>query len=191
MAFRWFSGKGDKLASVGLMSEAGPINLSNLSDSTCSSSGLEIRFEAPRKIFKQKGSEMFRATYSNVGLNPISLTFWWNRFIEINHLVSPTNTIQIVPSPGPVLPCGGGDEYPITIQPGENYVRDEYLGCTQPAGEPNLGWSYNLNPGDYTAKLHFAVPAIFYNTPSNFGVSPPSSWQGYVVSNTIEFSIIK
>src|SRR5882724_1131197 len=97
---------------------------------------IELRSAAPRSAHQE--ALQVTAKYTNTGDKPISLTFWWNRRLRIVDASGAT----VTPGPGPVLPCGIRESLTV-LKPGESFERDEFVGCTQPAGETrSIGWGY-------------------------------------------------
>jgi hypothetical protein len=119
-----------------------------------------------------------RATYTNVGQTPLALTFWWNRRAR----VTDAQGRVVAPGPGPVLPCGVGEEW-VVLEPGQKHERDEPLACTQPAGRAEaIGWTHALAPGTYRVTLVFESPP-----PHGFSQAAPHerAFRGRVESNEV------
>lgn len=144
--------------------------------------GLKLTLRAKTDAGTEMRDIKLESIFENVGDKRINLTFWWNRFIEIQN--AETGEV-IAPGPGPVRPCGMGEDI-TSIDPQKSFDREEYIGCTQPAGQTqNIGWSYDLKSGRYNAKLIFEYPPSRHN----YGGRQGGLWQGKVVSNSVSFSI--
>jgi hypothetical protein len=121
------------------------------------------------------------ATYRNTGAEPLTLFFWWNRFLR----VTDAEGRDIPPGSGPVLPCGAAEE-PTTLEPGAHFSRPEAWGCTQPAGSTaKVGWSYDLAPGTYQVRLVFESPAAHGYDPS----AREPQWRGRIETAPIELIV--
>jgi hypothetical protein len=121
-------------------------------------------------------------TYVNAGPAPLALAFWWNRRLEVHDAHG-----ALVPAgPGPVLPCGSAEDWTV-LAPGQRFERDEFLGCTQPAGEAaDIGWAYTLAPGSYRLRLIFEAPAAHGFTQS---APHPQAFVGRAVSNEVTWVV--
>ena len=123
-----------------------------------------------------------RARYHNAGTEPLALTFWWNRVMQVRD----ADGRLVSPGPGPVLPCGAMETWEV-LAPGESVDRDEPLLCTQPAGlAAPVGWAYALGPGRWRVVLVYESPA-----PHGFSQSPPHplAFKGRVESNEVTLTV--
>lgn len=144
-------------------------------------SSLTIDLRSAKPGFRNAREIELKAKYTNIGAEPISLTFWWNRRMRIVD----SNGATLAPGSGPVLPCGIREELTV-LKPGESFERDEFVGCTQPAGESRaIGWSYALAAGIWKVTLLFEFPPA-HGRIENEDVR---SWRGIVESNTVTFSL--
>jgi len=115
---------------------------------------LEIRLRHDRLSVREGEAITLTGIYRNAGPMPLALAFWWQRTMRVRD----AGGRVVAPGPGPVLPCGAGEELTI-LGPGERHERAEPLQCTQPAGQAAaIGWSYALEPGEYGVTLIFAAP---------------------------------
>jgi hypothetical protein len=115
---------------------------------------LEIQLRAEPARYRAGDAVTLAATYLNTGESTLALTFWWNRTMRV---VDASDRV-VAAGPGPVLPCGVGEEQTL-LEPGGRFDRPEPLGCTQPAGaRERIGWSYALAAGVYRITLIFEAP---------------------------------
>lgn len=123
----------------------------------------------------------FISTYTNRGVEPVALTFWWNRRLRV---VGAQGVIE--PGKGPVLPCGAGEDWRV-LAPGERHDEVQTLACTQPAGRPEpIGWSYALAPGTYRVTLVFEAPPAHGFSQAE---PHPHAFTGRVESNEVELVV--
>lgn len=134
--------------------------------------GLNLRVEG------QAGNlSSFRSIYSSTS-STLHLGFWWN--VRLLVLAGDGGIIQ--PHGGPQLPCGSAERAQ-ELHPGAPFTRDQYLMCTQPAGnEISIGWSY--------PELEKGTNAIIYLVyenppPTGYGIVAENGWRGRVVSNPL------
>lgn len=101
-----------------------------------------------------EGRPLLTTTFVNEGQAPVALTFWWNRSLEVRD----ARGTLVQPGPGPVLPCGAGEDWTV-IPPGGRHARADGFACTQPAGAPQrIGWGYTLTPGTYRVRFRYQAP---------------------------------
>jgi hypothetical protein len=144
-------------------------------------SNLSIELRAAKPVFRNAQEIELKALYTNKGSTPLSLTFWWNRRMR----VVDSSGATITPGAGPVLPCGVREDV-VVLKPGESLDRDEYVGCTQPAGDSRpVGWSYALGAGVWKVTLLFAFPPAHGRIENE----DAQAWRGSVESNTVTFSL--
>lgn len=144
----------------------------------------DLTIELKARVDQAAANELpaFTGVYTNRGSKPLALTFWWNR----NMRVVDAGGRVVAPGPGPVLPCGVGEEW-VLLDPGASIERVEPMGCTQPAGRSErIGWSYELAPGTYRVALVFEAPPGH-----GFSQSSPNehAFKGRVESNEISFQV--
>ena len=142
---------------------------------------LSIELRSKKTEFATQDDLELEAVYTNSGAEAFSLTFWWNRRMR----VTDSTGKEIAPGPGPVLPCGVAEDVE-TLAPGKSLTRDEYVGCTQPAGESrDIGWGYELGAGTYTVTLIFEYPPKHGRLESD----AKDAWRGRVESNPVTFTL--
>lgn len=121
--------------------------------------------------------------YTNHGPQPLALAFWWNRRLRVRDAAGQL----VAPGPGPVLPCGVGEDWTV-LAPGETHERPESLACTQPAGRREaIGWSYELAPGRYRVSLLFEAPPAHGFSQSE---RHPHAFQGRVESPEVTIEVL-
>ncbi|MBI3726628.1 hypothetical protein HY251_22105 [bacterium] len=141
---------------------------------------IELRSQRPR--FAKTDDISLSAVYTNVSQEPFTLTFWWNRRLE----VVDSRGQAVAPGPGPVVPCGVNEEATLLL-PGKSVERAEPFACTQPAGpKQTIGWSYALRAGAYRVTLELAFPPAHGFKQAAFD---PRAWRGSVRSNTIDIVV--
>lgn len=123
------------------------------------------------------------SSWKNEGGEPLALTFWWNRRLEVRD----AHDVAVVPGPGPVLPCGSAENWTV-LAPGQTHEHAETLECTQPAGRTEaIGWSFEALPaGTYRARLIFEAPPAHGFSQA---APHPQAFTGRVESNAVEFVI--
>lgn len=139
---------------------------------------LEIRLRCARPRVREGEALELTGIYRNAGEEPLALAFWWHRTMRVRD----AGGRVVAPGPGPVLPCGAGEELTI-LAPGERHERAEPLQCTQPVGPTAaIGWSYALAPGEYGVTLIFAAPPVHGFTQH---VPDPREFRGRVESDEL------
>ncbi len=143
---------------------------------------LEIRLRCDRPRVREGEAITLTGIYRNVGDAPLTLAFWWHRTMRVRDAEGRV----VAPGPGPVLPCGVGEDLAI-LGPGEEFARAEPLQCTQPAGQAaSIGWSYALTAGEYGVTLVFAAPPAHGFTQH---VPDPREFRGRVESDELRLAV--
>ena len=143
--------------------------------------GLRVSLRAINSACDRAENATLVSTFEEVGDQPISLTFWWNRFLRITE----RDGRFIAAGPGPELPCGV-KEMPVQLQAGVRHERSEPLACTQPSGlGKRVGWQYTLKPALYRISLLFANTSAHGYAPNR----APDAWKGRVETASVEITI--
>lgn len=144
-----------------------------------------LRIELRDGTTVENSSAPLSLVLCSVGNERIHTTLWWNlRFIvrnaEDGSIVQPAN--------GPRLPCGMCEDGTI-VEPHGEFVKEQYLGCTQPAGMvEEVGWSYDslLEKGKtYSITAVFQYPPVHNYFDSRLD---QGHWRGTAVSLPLNFN---
>lgn len=144
-------------------------------------SALRVELSTTGELDDQ-GRPQLRTTFINEGAEPVALTFWWNRTLEVRDAAG----ALVTPGQGPVLPCGAGEDWTV-VGPGQRFERPDGFACTQPVGvDKPVGWSYALAPGSYRVRFLYRAPP-----PHGFTQSEPhpQAFTGALTSNELEVTV--